>query len=71
MAPCCATSRSENGGSRERFEGSRVIAQSLHITIDAVSVRPVGFDGNADKALLFYEPLGDLGALAIEFVGPV
>jgi hypothetical protein len=33
-----------------------------------VCVRPVRLDGDSREALFLYEPLGDLGALAIEFV---
>ena len=62
---------------RETFEtAQRVHAVEIgtfasNETIDAVSVRPIGFHRDGVEAALINQPLGDEGALPVKFVRPV
>ena len=56
---------------RERLVGARVVALAAHVAVDAVGVRPIGFDGNRVETLFRDEPARDRGALAVELVGAV
>ena len=57
--------------SGQRLVGARVVAATAHVAVDAIRVRPVGLDRDGGEALLADQPLGDLGALAIELVRAV
>ena len=62
---------------RESFEtAQRVHAVEIgtfasNETIDAVSVRPIGFHRDGVEAALINQPLGDEGAFSVKFVRPV
>src|SRR5919106_2477740 len=55
----------------ERLYGIEVIAHASHVAVDAVRVGPIGFDRDRREAFLLDQPLGDLGALAVELVRAV
>ena len=55
----------------ERLFGLFVSALAAHVAVDAVSVRPVGLDGDGVEAFLNDQPLSDFGALAVELVRAV
>jgi hypothetical protein len=48
-----------------------VAARSARVAVDAVGIRPVGFDRHGAEAPLLNEPLGDLSPLAVELVRAV
>ena len=56
---------------RQRIDGLGVVAAAADVAVDAIGVRPVGLDGDGGEPLLADQPLGDLGALAVELVRPV
>src|SRR5208337_240075 len=53
----------------KRFIGVNIVAYAPHITVYAISVRPVSLDRYCSEIFLCNEPLGDLGALTVELVG--
>ena len=55
----------------QRAVGIRILALAAHIAVDAVSVRPVGFDRHRMEALVLDQAPGDAGAFLVELVGAV
>ena len=51
--------------------GIDVLAEALHVAVDAVGVGPVRFDGDGAEAFLANETLSDQCAVAVELMGSV
>jgi hypothetical protein len=54
-----------------RFGVATGVRHSLEISIDAITIGPVTFDGDEAEATFDDEPLGELGAPRIELRRPV
>src|SRR6266436_8989477 len=55
----------------EGFHRIEVIARAADVAVDAVGVRPVGFDCDGCKVFLLDQPLRNLGPLAVELMRAV